>query len=682
MQHVHYEVFQQYRRRCEMLQDKEAGFRRLWKAGTDARAALIVRTNEANPVRDKRQVLVGLAVGAAFGIAAAFSNLFSHQDLTDIAYNQKALIRQMSEQETRLKAHDDALASLQQFTEYIAFQVSMAYVGRRLLGELMLVQGVLDIFENELNRLMTGFDLLKRHRLHANLINVPMLELAFNDLLTMFAASGYTAAIDELSDIFLMDVSHLYHPNGTIIIMIHVPAYKTNTALNILEFLPFPLGLTVHSSGDKDDPQSAYMIPKLDRPIFAISTDDSYQMTLAPEDLLSCQKYSNVYFCDELNVFDRRMQEACLPALYARNLPGIKKECMWTTKTSRDFALQLSTHEFLLFQTDDHPIKLICDDAPTLQENVQGARQIYVPPRCHLLTRSFKFEGQLDLNLYRPATIVNHFNFTAALIEASGDDGGILAHVKEYNLAGTDKGATIDHIAEHYRQVTVGQTHRFWSLGVGIGLGLLISIIVAWKVRQCVQGRRLKRRREQEGQSYGLQQLLAEEAEHQARLVRSGYQPSDAPSRIRPVYALPPRLAGGPVFQPARQVLGEPTGLGCDGYLGQNLHVNPETGRVEMNGAKRKTPRKRKAPKLPKLPYRPVGSDGGNKGAEEVPVPEDQRIMNLSDSEANEPTDLADLPFMAVDRVIHGMAVQGFARAAGQDHSLEGVDGAEAKTGT
>ena len=268
-----------------------------------------------------------------------------------------------------------------------------------------------------------------------------------------------------------MKSSHLLFPNGTLVIIVHIPAYKMGSVLSLKEFLPFPMHVP-SALPAADDGQ--YVVPSLDQTLIAVSADNGYQIELRHRDLLSCSTYGSLKYCPEMNVFHRKKVEGCLSALFNRNLEAIPTTCHWKIGPVHDYALQLTAHDFLLFQAKERLVRRTCPDVADVTEVVSGARQVHLPARCSILSDSFKFEGQLDISVTAPKYTVHGYNFSQALLDESPGDSSILAHLHRLARVGTDQGMTIRHIADdfHWR--------HSWHLAAKVSLvvGIIFIILV------------------------------------------------------------------------------------------------------------------------------------------------------------------------------------------------------------
>jgi hypothetical protein len=364
-----------------------------------------------------------------------------------------------------------------------------------LLEDVVLLQQSIGMLGSEVDRILGGMFELEQHRLSPTLITVKGLQTGLDRLTEQFSAEGLVPAVSNVGDLFRLETSHLFYDNDTIIIAIHIPAFAPRGLLKLRELVPFPIPV-VNSDGS---PAVHYVIPKLDKTLFAVSDDDSYQMTLSHRQVDTCLTLGDIHFCPELNVFDRRFKGSCLAALYARDLETIKTACVWAVNPPRDAAVQIAEHEFLLYQAEEAPVRLLCEGKRDRMQLVKGARNVMLPARCDLTSTSFRFEGRLDLSTSVPGFYTMFLNVSALLLSDGNGEVAILDHLAKLELVGTDKGMTIRHIAKDYHWST--WKHQATTIGSSLA-AIVFSAFLVWvafrigcrRVFSCVFGQKETRR--------------------------------------------------------------------------------------------------------------------------------------------------------------------------------------------
>jgi hypothetical protein len=210
-------------------------------------------------------------------------------------------------------------------------------------------------------------------------------------------------------------------------------------------------------TGDRDSESGQYVVvvvPVMEQMLLAVGASD--QFTLKHHDLNACTAYGDMRYCPEMNVFRRKKAEGCLGVLYNGDQNAISTICRWKVGPASDYALQLTAHDFLLFQADKRPVRRSCPGQEDVTEVMGGARRIQLPAQCSIVSNSFKFEGQLDTGIIVPSYsyTIHEYNFSTALLKASDGQLGDLEHLHHPAPAGnnTDHGMTINLIASDFQQ--------------------------------------------------------------------------------------------------------------------------------------------------------------------------------------------------------------------------------------
>jgi hypothetical protein len=333
--------------------------------------------------------------------------------------------------------------------------------------------------EKDILRLINGLQLLSSHRLSPSLTRPEFLAAATLRLRSAMKKMGLQLAIGKLEDLYQCETSHLMFANGTLRIILHVPAFRPDSILDIHEYIPMPIPLPNH--------KEMYVLPTPSASLLAISETASFFRVLSIDTLKLCHQVSGLYYCNGQNYFDKRITDSCLPALFFNRPSSIQTECRFTTRPREDFVAQLDSHLFILYQATENTIELRCGNH-RVSHSFQGIRKISVPSGCRVTTTSFLLDGSYSVVL-DPITVTMRLTnltqlFSPHVTEEFVHLMGTIGHI------GSSSGLHIrDIVAESSRRRNI---HRgFISIGtISVVLLFVVGIIIFLRYRHFQKRRR------------------------------------------------------------------------------------------------------------------------------------------------------------------------------------------------
>jgi hypothetical protein len=268
-------------------------------------------------VRPKRQVLIGMAVGAA--VVAASSALYSAiemEELSSSIYKQQQInIEILQDHETRLGINERSISLLNSTVTKIGLKlINMAdYI---TINEVILhVAFSMNTAFDDVNRVVRGLNAIAMHRLSPDAVKTPNMARALASLRERMRNEGFTLGLTTFDDVFRSETSHAVFRNGTMVVIVHIPSYKVNTKLRLLEYVPVPIILDTPGklqAGEK--PVAIYAQPE--HSYLAVTQDESAYKTFSHAELQACRELGGVHFCANDNVYRRAVQKSCLYGLF------------------------------------------------------------------------------------------------------------------------------------------------------------------------------------------------------------------------------------------------------------------------------------------------------------------------------------------------------------------------------
>jgi hypothetical protein len=276
---------------------------------------------------------------------------------------------------------------------------------------------------------------------------------------------GYELGLETMDNILRRETSHLS-------IYLHIPAYKIDSRLQLLEHVPVPLilpGMVRQSRGKGYINMAMFVQPP--HTILAIQTGGLAFKVFSREELGACQVLGGTYFCSNNNILDKRVHNNCVLGLYNRNEEVITANCPWISISATDFTMQLGANKFLLYHSNRKDVQLVCGKESATR-SFHGLKQLYVPAGCQLFSELYIMEGQQNFSLLVTTFIERHvhiaelFNFSRLNVN---DMAGIL---KDLDLLGSTTCQTITAIKDRYDDYSLEGGFVWATRWVVVGLSI------------------------------------------------------------------------------------------------------------------------------------------------------------------------------------------------------------------
>ena len=149
-----------------------------------------------------------------------------------------------------------------------------------------------------LQRIQDGLYQLLKNKLSPKLVPLRKLQGIIEKLRRITSNRGYNLAIQSPSDIFMCETSFVAYDHGELIILTHVPMYKTFHLMKLLEYQPTPITLANNSD------QQTSIIPS--KPIVAVNNDLTLYSVYDKQEINhECENIHNQYHCKNKNILRR-----------------------------------------------------------------------------------------------------------------------------------------------------------------------------------------------------------------------------------------------------------------------------------------------------------------------------------------------------------------------------------------
>ena len=446
----------------------------------DAHTALFDE-GEAEATRPRRQILgvLGLGVGIynSYKLAKLSSLVNGNTELVGSLYNAT---------DVKFREVDEKLTFLNKTVDFVVEEFQKASSKMRISALTAELDHHLNEIKDECQGWLTGLSALFRGRLSPDLFDLVKLKRAVKSLQDRAAQDGFQYIHSTIGDVFSMETSHLRH-GSMLHIFVHVPV-SSGTRMKVYRMIPTPVhlasGLTVMVSPEKD--------------LLVVDQGNTMGAETSSSELQECRRSHNLYFCDNLRVFDRHLEDTCVGSLFVANIEKAKEHCrVEVGLRDREVLTPLNQTAFRLATPKTITLFTTCGVGPTRIEegetivDIPGGCAAYTPNKWFLAgttTEIVPSDISMDMPDKDPKLL---FDFEEVTFE----------EVKEELLSRPKKSGTRSAWAHEVRAQLRDQrrAERSYSLhGVNLviagGCSLLVMLLLAWLIyRKIVWGARAGR---------------------------------------------------------------------------------------------------------------------------------------------------------------------------------------------
>ena len=351
--------------------------------------------------------------------------------------------------------------------------------GKRIIRDetLFLVSTSLNTAYAESQRIIRGVNSLANNRLSPDLIKAKELRKGVEVIRRNLQAQGFELGISQYQEVFTCETSHLVYENGTIVVIVHLPAYKHNSQMRLLEFSGMPWSLPKLKTS---------VVLKSPQQLLAVTEDESMFRIVDTKSLDECTKTTNWYFCPNRNVYDKRIKSDCLMNLFTGDEKGISHNCVWSAAPAQDSVLQLGPNLFMIFHAEESGIRLRCPNSPEEFGSFQGVRILTIPSSCRAYTDAFVMDGQSEFSVSLDSFSARALNWTAVLQMHKFTPESFSAALTRLHSVGNSDDLTI---AQARGKFDEDSSWRIYGWVVGLVMGATMMMMGIWISLRCCIGR-------------------------------------------------------------------------------------------------------------------------------------------------------------------------------------------------
>jgi hypothetical protein len=200
----------------------------------------------------------------------------------------------------------------------------------------------------------------QHHRLAPGALPNDVLDEILNHTLSVARKKNMVSFVNYASDLFQVEVSHLFDPKTLqITLIVHIPLVSNSNFLKLYEFLPLPIhfNFTANVSITPDMGQNN---------LLAIGHSKSFQ-TITSTDLHSCLHLGDTFICKGRKVMGTSLKKSCLGSIYLANAEAIQNTCKFKVAEVSEQIFELAENTWSVYSTGTINTNQVCQARNTIQ---------------------------------------------------------------------------------------------------------------------------------------------------------------------------------------------------------------------------------------------------------------------------------------------------------------------------
>jgi hypothetical protein len=325
------------------------------------------------PGRPKRFIALGIAIAAAAlssynaykitELNNEISALKSKTDLlVDVSHLHEAHLHHL---EDKTDATNKLLADLLESNVWFTAKITDAVEKK--------FQSVVHHHENVVKS-------AQHHRLAPGALPHDVLDEILNHTLAVARKRNMVSFVNYASDLFQVEVSHLYDPKTMqFTLIVHIPLVSNSNLLELYEFLPLPIhfNFSANISITPDVGQNN---------LLAIGHSKSFQ-TISSSDLHSCLHLGDTFFCKGRKVMETSLKKSCLGSLYLANSEAIQNSCKFKIAEASEKIFELAENTWAVYSTGTINTNQVCQAKNSIQtRQINSGDTVTIEPGCYIRT--------------------------------------------------------------------------------------------------------------------------------------------------------------------------------------------------------------------------------------------------------------------------------------------------------
>ena len=348
--------------------------------------------------RPKRQ-LVALGAGLIGGFVSGLISRFQKQQLLDILQQRvDTLVQSVETSLTETKQNEADITRINSTISYVIKQVGLLMLDKQTFGNSLLVLettvAVTDVVRS-IKQLLNAIESVRSGHFTTDIASPTSFKSALSKLSAQALQNGRMIAVKNIMDLNLLGSSYLYDlKKKELFVFCHLPYYVRSNSLTVWKYLPTPSRLS-------NDSDIFSQIGYLRHNLIAVSDDMSHYIPLNHEELSSCDRLNEDFYCPNF-ALAKRQRKSCILALYLNDMTMIRQLCELLLTKFESSAHKISRDSYVWSETQPQDLIINCGRAKKITKRVSGTFQLKVKAGCRAFTSTLsvhhpRFEPEVQV---------------------------------------------------------------------------------------------------------------------------------------------------------------------------------------------------------------------------------------------------------------------------------------------
>ena len=373
-----------------------------------------MKNNKTSLLREARQIVTGTMV-AAVEVVTSLMSIFTTNELMSMSSSKESdgelidnnnnIIKSLQSHENAIHRNEAEIKIMENNAKKLELYLALEKENTETFIGLSGIQGRGSTIVHHLQRVQDGLYQLLKNKLSPKLVPLTNLQGLIGKLQDITRKRGYNLAINSPSEIYMCQTSFVAYENGQLIILTHIPMYKTKYLMKLLEYQPTPIILT--------NQENQQLTIKPDKPTIAVEEDLTLFSVYSKEEIHhDCWSIHNSHYCKNNNILTRTVYPDCTLAIYRKNKEEIQKKCAFEISSPHEVIIQLNSTTFYTYTPNKTDLFIHCPEKAQEKKRIKGFNSITLNTGCranldkHVLTSGIEVEetivlkqNNLDLHL-------------------------------------------------------------------------------------------------------------------------------------------------------------------------------------------------------------------------------------------------------------------------------------------
>ena len=247
-------------------------------------------------------------------VLTCFSQIYSQSQMFSLLQqteeNSNDAVMKLDELASNVQINADNIQILNRTVEMLKISLRNSIATLTDVQAGMAFHVLINSLDSKLTHITNGLALLSQHKLSPLLIRPLYLVKPLQKLQTQLLKRNIILSLDNVFELFSLDVSHSMLVNGTLLVYIHVPCYHPGQLMDLHELHPVPVKLPTLPP--------SYVLPCSANRFLAISQSELEFQSFSAMDLTACRSINDISFCNH-NIIRRDSDNDCLMALFKQD---------------------------------------------------------------------------------------------------------------------------------------------------------------------------------------------------------------------------------------------------------------------------------------------------------------------------------------------------------------------------